>query len=164
MFSKSILRLSSARAFQTSSKRSLTIPFLSTLPQAPGGVKGTVNDAYKPPAPHKTHGSYHWDFERVVAVGMMPLVGTALASGNISTVGDSILASLLLAHVYVGFQSCIIDYIPKRVYGKNHNYAMYLLTLGSLFSAVGIYKLEAEEIGIIGAVKQLWNHKEEKKA
>lgn len=164
MLSKSILRFSTARAFHSTAKKSLTIPFLSTLPQAPGGVKGTVNDAYVPPPSHKTHGSLHWDFERVIAISMVPLVTIPLATtGSISSVADSLLSSVLLAHCYVGFQSCIIDYIPKRVYGKNHNYAMYLLTLGSVLSALGIYKLQTEENGVVGILKKFWASDREEK-
>lgn len=146
-----------SRGIQRTATRSLTIPFLSTLPQKAGGVEGTPNDAYVPPAVDKMHGSYHWDFERALAVSMVPLMTIPLAAGgSISTVADSLLACVLLGHVYVGFQSCIIDYIPKRVYGKNFNYAMYLLSLGSVISAVGIYKLETEEDGVVGVLTNLW--------
>lgn len=163
MFSRS-LQLAHKRAFQTTAKKSLTIPFLSTLPQTPGGVKGDVNDAYVPPAPEKIHGSLHWDFERVVAISMVPLVTVPLAaSGSISTALDTMLASMLLCHCYVGFQSCIIDYIPARVYGKNHNYAMYLLGFGSIISVFGIYQIETKENGIIGILTSLWTKPTEKK-
>lgn len=155
-----------ARGLQRTTTRSLTIPFLSTLPQKPGGVQGTPNEAFVPPPVDKLHGSYHWDFERCIAVAMIPLVMTQLATeGGAPQIADAMLATVLLGHVYSGFQSCIIDYIPKRVYGKNHNYAMYLLTLGSVFSAVGIYKLETEEHGIIGVLTTIWKaQKPEKEA
>ncbi|QLL31911.1 hypothetical protein HG536_0C00780 [Torulaspora globosa] len=152
---------------QRTATRAFTIPFLSKLPQKAGGVEGTPNDAYVPPAVDKMHGSYHWDFERALAVAMVPLAVTQLASGGSAPqVADAVLASVLLGHVYIGFQSCIIDYIPRRVYGRNYNYAMYLLTLGSVFSAVGIYKLETEENGVIGVLTSLWkagSGREEKK-
>lgn len=151
-------------AFHSTAKKSLTIPFLSTLPQKAGGVSGTSDDAFVPPPVDKMHGSYHWDFERVLAVSLIPLVTVPLATGgSFISVTDSLLASVLLAHVYVGFQSCIIDYIPKRVYGKNFNYAMYLLTLGSLVSAIGVYKLETEENGLIGVITSLWGSKKNEK-
>lgn len=165
MFQRSVLNgFATRRALQCTARRSLTIPFLPTLPQKAGGVDGTPNDAYKPPAVDKMHGSYHWDFERALAVAMVPLVTIPLATGgSISTVADSLLASVLLGHLYVGFQSCIIDYVPARVYGKSHNYAMYLLTLGSLFSVLGIYKLETEENGIVGVLSHLWTADREPK-
>ncbi|BAP72654.1 Succinate dehydrogenase [ubiquinone] cytochrome b small subunit [Kluyveromyces marxianus] len=163
MLSRTI-KLTQTRAFQTTAKKNLTIPFLSTLPQAPGGVTGQVNEAYVAPPPEKLHGSLHWNFERALAISLVPLVTVPLATtGSISTALDATLASVLLAHCYVGLQSCIIDYIPARVYGKNHNYAMYLLGIGSVFSAVGIYQIETKEGGIMGVVKNLWTKPAEEK-
>lgn len=165
MLPRTIFRTSLNRAFHTTAKRSLTIPFLSTLPQKPGGVEGTPNDAFIPPPPSKLHGSYHWDFERFLAVSMVPLVALPLAtSGSISTVADTLLSTILIGHLYVGFQSCIVDYISARVYGKNHNRAMFLLSLGTLLSLIGVYKLETEENGTIGVLTSLWkaDKKEEK--
>lgn len=147
------------------SLRHFTIPFLPTLPQNPGGVKGTVNDNLVHPKVDKFHASYHWNFEKVIAVGLIPLVSMSLINGgSLSTFIDLGLSYTLLMHCYVGFQSCIIDYIPKRVYGVWHNRAMYLLTLGSLLSIIGIYDMNFNEknSGTVGLTSKLWSAKSEK--
>ncbi|KAF8004206.1 hypothetical protein HF325_001654 [Metschnikowia pulcherrima] len=130
---------------------------LKTIPQPPGDIVGTVNDAYVPPKPLKTHGSLHWTAERLVAVGMVPLVATSFTSTT-SVMLDTTLSAFLLFHCYVGFQSCIIDYIPKRVYGSLHNFVMYLLTFGTGVAGYGIYEIEQkEEGGVAGIVYKLWH-------
>ncbi|ANZ75109.1 BA75_02169T0 [Komagataella pastoris] len=130
---------------------------IQTIPQPPGYIVGTVNDAYVPPAPHKTHGSYHWVTEKIIAVGMVPLTITPFVTGVSTPVLDSLLAGSLLIHCYAGFQSCIIDYIPLRVYGKFHHYAMYLLGLGTALAGYGIYQIEKKEKeGLVGIIKRLW--------
>ncbi|CAI5757561.1 unnamed protein product [Candida verbasci] len=128
---------------------------IKTIPQPPGYVVGTVNDAYIPPKPHKLEGSYHWTAERLVSIGLVPLTLAPLFTG-VSTLLDSTLSALLLYHCYAGFQSCIIDYIPKRVYGNYFNYAMYLLTFGTGIAGYGIYKIEEKEGGVTKLVGKLW--------
>lgn len=127
-----------------------------TIPQPPGNIVGTVNDAYVAPPPDKKHGSWHWTLERVVAIGLVPLVGASFTLG-LTAVLDTTLLAALLVHCYTGFQSCIIDYIPTRVYGAYHNYAMYLLTFGSGVAAYGIYDMEKrEEGGLTGVVSRIF--------
>lgn len=137
--------------------RSFTIPFLPAIPQPPGNIVGTVNDAFVPPPIDKGHGSHHWTGERIVTIAMLPLTILPLATGHAGLVVDGVMSCLVLAHAQAGFQSCIIDYIPKRVYGKYHDYAMYLLYLGTLVSTVGVYKIETTtEGGVSGMVKDLF--------
>lgn len=153
-----ISRLGLNRLIQSSSlaRAGLLARSLKTIPQPPGGVVGTVNDAYVPPKPEKTHGSYHWTSEKIVTIGMLPLIASSFA-GTTSTVLDTALSAFLLYHVHSGFQSCIIDYIPKRVYGSLHDYAMYLLTFGSGVAAYGIYHIEQkEEGGLAGVVAKIY--------
>lgn len=126
------------------------------IPQLPGGVAGNVNDAYVPPKPAKSHGSLHWTTERIVAVGLLPLVGSSFA-GSTSAILDTALAAFMLYHVHSGFQAIIIDYIPKRVYGPLHNFAMYLLTFGTGVAGYGIYEIEQkEEGGVAGVVSRVF--------
>lgn len=130
---------------------------IKTIPQPPGHIVGTVNDAYVPPKADKKHGSWHWTSERIVAVGLVPLVGSSFMSTS-SVLLDTTLSAFLLFHCYTGFQSCIIDYIPKRVYGVYHNFAMYLLTFGTGVAGYGIYEMEQrEEGGLGGIVSRLWH-------
>ncbi|KAI5961718.1 SDH4 [Candida margitis] len=128
---------------------------IKTIPQPPGFIVGTVNDAYVGPKPHKLEGSYHWTLERLVSAGLVPLVLAPMLTGA-STFVDSTLSALLLYHCYAGFQSCIIDYIPKRVYGSWFNYAMYLLTFGTGVAGYGIYEIEKKEGGVSTIISKLW--------
>ncbi|GMM57921.1 protein [Maudiozyma humilis] len=153
------MNIASRRAFQTSAKKCLTIPFLPVLAQKPGGVVGTPNDAFVPPKANKAEGSVHWWLEKAFAVTTLPLAATALVTGPLGTTCDSIFSVALLGYCYMEFHSCITDYIPKRVYGNYHNYALYLLGGGSLLSLVGIYKLETENDGVTGFAKSLWTGK-----
>lgn len=142
-----------------SSRASLLKPVmlrgLKTIPQPPGYIVGTVNDAYVPPPAKKSEGSLHWTMERAVAIAMVPLAVAPFFTGA-STLLDSSLATLMLYHVHSGFQACIIDYIPKRVYGSLHNYAMYLLAFGTGVAGYGVYQIENKEGGFASIIKKLW--------
>lgn len=153
------LGLMSRRTFQTSAKKCLTIPFLPVLPQKPGGVVGTPNDPYTPPPMSKAEGSYHWWLEKAFAITTLPLAATTIVTGPLSTTYDSVFSIALLGYCYMEFHSCITDYIPKRVYGNFHNYALYLLGGGSLISLFGIYQLETKGDGVTGLVHSLWTGK-----
>lgn len=135
--------------------RPLLVRGIKTIPQPPGNIVGTVNDAYVPPPPKKSEGSYHWTSERIVSFALVPLAAAPFFTGA-STLVDSTLATFLLYHVYAGFQSCIIDYIPKRVYGPIHNYAMYLLAFGTGVAGYGVYQIENKEGGFGQIIAKLW--------
>jgi hypothetical protein len=47
------------------------------------------------------HGSYHWDIERITAIGLMPLLATTLSGGPSSAV-DMALGVVLPLHVHMG--------------------------------------------------------------
>lgn len=152
-----------AAAFHTSASKKFDIPFLKQIPQPPGYIVGTVNDAYTAPHASKSHGSLHWTAERIIAISMVPLATVPFVTGSFAPVLDATLSILILAHAWIGFQSCIIDYIPKRVYGKQHDYAMYLLTFGTFIAGYGIYLIESKDVGLTGLLGKLWSKPEEKK-
>lgn len=130
---------------------------LGTIPQPPGGIVGGVNDPVAVPPADRSHGSYHWSFERLIVLGMVPLAMTPLVGGSLTPVLDATLGSLILMHSHLGFQSCIIDYIPKRVYGRWHSAAMYFLYAGSATALYGVYQMETNDIGLTLALSEIWN-------
>lgn len=65
--------------------------------------KGTVNDPTEFPTPSKTHGSYHWAFERLLSAGLVPLTAAAfVTSGSQYPVLDGILGVSLVMHSHIG--------------------------------------------------------------
>ncbi|ODV58283.1 CybS family protein [Ascoidea rubescens DSM 1968] len=130
---------------------------LKLIEQPPGYIVGTVNDAFIPPPADFYHGAYHWSYERIIGLTMIPLTIAPFVSSVDYPLMDSFLSVLLLLHCNAGFQSCIIDYIPKRVYGIWHKFAMNLLLLGTVVSSYGIYLMETEDIGLTGLISKLWS-------
>lgn len=126
------------------------------VPQPPGYIKGTVNDAQPVPKADRFHGSYHWTYERIITVGLVPLTVWPFITGSLPPMADTALGVLLVAHCQSGFGSCITDYIPKRRFPKLHPASFYLLYAGSAVALYGIYRLETEEEGLVGAAKALW--------
>mgnify|MGYP004711994959 FL=1 len=130
--------------------------FITKIPQPPGNIVGTVNDAYVPPAPSKLHGSYHWTSERAVAIGLVPLTLIPILSGSTNAI-DATLAGLLLYHCHAGWEACITDYVQKRYYGKWHDAAKGLLLFGTAVAGYGVYEIETkEEKGFSTILSKLW--------
>lgn len=66
----------------------------------------------------KAHGAYHWAFERAISVALIPLTIAPFAAGSLNPVTDAVFAAALIIHSHIGFESCVIDYIPTRKYGS----------------------------------------------
>ncbi|KAI1074885.1 CybS-domain-containing protein [Whalleya microplaca] len=136
-------------AFHASSRRSL-------LPPGPQVIKGTVNDPAPVPDPHPSHGSYHWTFERAVAVGLVPLTVAPFAAGTLNPGLDAILCSLMLVHSHLGLQSVIVDYVPTRQFPKSRKAAMWALNVATALVGIGLYEFETNDVGVTEAVKRVW--------
>ncbi|EEP77984.1 succinate dehydrogenase cytochrome b small subunit [Uncinocarpus reesii 1704] len=135
--------------FHATSKRDI-------LPPEPQVVKGTVNDAAPIPPTSPTHGSYHWDFERLVAISLIPLTITPFAAGSLNPVTDAILCGALVLHSHIGFQALIVDYLPARRVPKTRALCVWALRLATLTVAVGLYEFETNDVGITEAIKRIW--------
>lgn len=123
----------------------------------PGNIIGTVNDAYVPPEADITHGSFEWAYERMVILGMTPLVVFPFIAGVDYPIADATLAILIALHARYGLKSCIIDYIPIRKFGIWHKIAMFMLNFGTWVSVYGIYIIETEQNGICNLIKSFWH-------
>lgn len=122
----------------------------------PGIVIGTVNDAYVHPEPDYVHGSYHWTYERIIGVSLVPLTIAPFTVGLDMPLLELLLGTLLTVHSYYGFQSCIIDYIPKRRFRGWHTLAMRTLKFGSCVALYGLYELETDGSGLFELSRQTW--------
>lgn len=122
----------------------------------PGNIVGTVNDAYVPPEYCPPEGSFHWAYERIVTVSMVPLMAFPFVGGVEYPIVDALMSTLVLAHCRYGIQSCIVDYIPLRRFQGWHKLALALLNVGTGVSMYGIYKLETEDNGAWDLVIKLW--------
>ncbi|KAH8919566.1 hypothetical protein BT69DRAFT_1266500 [Atractiella rhizophila] len=133
--------------------------FISTaskMPEAtPTYIKGDVNDATTFPPPSRTHGSYHWTFERLLSASLIPMVGATFVS-SAHPVLDGLLSVALVFHSHIGFDSCVVDYLHERkfpVIGPIAKWAVRILTGGVL---VGVYQFNTNDIGLTEFIKRIW--------
>ena len=118
---------------------------------------GTANEAAPLPTPDSMHGAYHWTFERVVSAALIPVTIAPFAGVSMYPVADAALAGLIIIHSHVGFQSCIVDYLPSGRVPKTRTAFEWLLRLGSLVVAYGFYEFETNDVGLVEGVKRLWH-------
>ncbi|KAJ3798270.1 SDHD, membrane anchor subunit of succinate dehydrogenase [Lentinula aff. detonsa] len=112
----------------------------------PGGpiYKGTVNDPTTFPPPSKTHGSYHWAFERLLSAALVPMTVTAFAtSGTNYPLFDGILGLSLIIHSHIGFP----------VFGPIIRWTLRAATVGTM---VGVYQFNTNDIGLTELIAKVW--------
>ena len=157
LFSSNSIGLAGCKQWKRGLSLIPKLPNLRKIPQPPGYVEGTVNEPYKPPQTDFYEGSYHWTYERIISFSLIPLGMTSFIGGAEHPIIDAIFSLALLFHCHMGLKSCIIDYIPKRVYGFWYKFASLLLTTGTFIGVYGIYLLETVGNGFSDLIKSLWN-------
>jgi len=138
-----------ATAFHTTARKSLLAP-------PPQRVEGTVNDPAPVPETSPSHGSYHWTFDRVVAASLIPLTVAPFAAGSLNPTLDAILAATLLIHSHTGFQSIVIDYIPKKRMPGIRKLFVWGVNAATAVVGLALYEFETTDVGLVEAIKRIW--------
>ncbi|KAL4072000.1 CybS-domain-containing protein [Scleroderma yunnanense] len=166
MAASTLLRAPLSRTFASASGRnvlrSLQVRYTATssTQYVPGGpiYKGTVNDPTTFPPPSKTHGSYHWAFERLLAASLVPMTAAAfVTSGSSYPVLDGLLGISLVMHSHLGFDSILVDYLHPRKFsflGPLMKWTLRTATLGVL---VGVYQFNTNDIGLTELIAKVWH-------
>ncbi|KAI9495594.1 CybS-domain-containing protein [Zychaea mexicana] len=101
------------------------------------------------------HGAYLWTLERVGAVGLIPLFTTQAIYGA-HPICDGLLGVILPFHLYLGMESCIIDYVPKREYPRMHRAANWALMGTTGLVMWGCFEFNTNEIGLTELIQRCW--------
>lgn len=104
------------------------------------GKKPAVEEGYE-------FGAFHWNMERGAAIALIPLISTQFVYGAHPVV-DGLLGVVLPYHIYMGLDSCITDYIPKRVYPRLHKFSNWTLAGSTGLVMWGCYEFNTNDIGI----------------
>ncbi|KAG5513994.1 hypothetical protein PMAC_000616 [Pneumocystis sp. 'macacae'] len=125
-------------------------------PAPPQIVIGSVNDPSPVPTPSPMHGSYHWTFERLISISLVPLVMAPFVGSSTNLIFDAGLSLALIVHSHIGFDTCITDYFPKREYGSFSTFMRWLLRGATSLVFVGLYEFETNDVGITEGIKRIW--------
>jgi len=136
-------------AFHTTKK-------LQILPAGPQVIDGDVNEPTPVPPANPVHGSYHWSFERLFALSLVPLTMAPFVGGSLNPVMDSVFTLVVVLHSHIGFQSCIIDYFPRRTMPGLHKALRWFLTGTTTLVLYGFYEFETNDVGVTEAIKRIW--------
>ena len=144
------------------------------MPPGPQVIEGGVNDPAPVPPPSSIHGSYHWSFERLLSIGLIPLTLAPFAAGAVSPVLDSILVFSIIVHSHIGFQSvlllvnlvvalliptraCITDYFSTLKWPRLRKFFDWTLNIVTVLVAYAFYEFETNDVGLAEGIKRIWH-------
>ncbi|KAG9327822.1 hypothetical protein KVV02_000268 [Mortierella alpina] len=128
---------------------------------ATGQTSADVTDVYKAVpyktiAPDQVHGSYHWDFERLLSISMIPLLAASAINGA-HPITDGLLGVVIPIHSHMGFDAMITDYLHPGKVGVYGNKAfVWGLRGATVLVLVGCYQFNTADIGLTELVKKAW--------
>lgn len=115
-----------------------------------------ANDAAPVPSPEPSHGSYHWTFERLISAGLIPLTLAPFAAGSLNPTIDALLCGAILIHSHIGFQSVIIDYLPRKRVPTLRLIFWWALRAATVTVGIGLYEFETNDVGLTEAIRRIW--------
>ena len=111
---------------------------------------------YKLPTPNQVEGSYHWDFDRLLSVSMIPLFAVSAINGA-HPITDGLLGVVVPIHAHMGFDSMVTDYLhPGKVGVLGNKVFTWTLRGATLLVLVGCYQFNTADVGLTELVKKAW--------
>jgi succinate dehydrogenase (ubiquinone) membrane anchor subunit len=106
--------------------------------------------------PDKMHGSYHWQFERLLSVATVPLCTVPIFTGPSHT-ADFLLGFVIPLHCHLGFGQIVTDYLNVRKIGVLGNRLVMAGLYGATaLSIYGLFQFNTKDVGITEFVRNLW--------
>ncbi|KAG0038742.1 membrane anchor subunit of succinate dehydrogenase, Sdh4 [Podila clonocystis] len=129
----------------------------ATQGQSPASVTDVYKQQpYKIPTPNQLHGSYHWDFERLLSISMVPLLAASAINGA-HPITDGLLGVVVPIHCHVGFDAMVTDYLHPAKAGVWGNRAcVWTLRGATVLALIGCYQFNTNDIGLTELVKKAW--------
>ncbi|KAF8927731.1 CybS-domain-containing protein [Dissophora ornata] len=160
--SRSTPSLRMAAALRSSTSLNARVYFhASRSTAAAGDSPADVTEVYKAVAyknipPNQVHGSYHWDFERLLTVSMIPLFAVSAINGA-HPITDGLLGVVVPIHAHMGFDAMVTDYLHPGKVGVFGNKAIsWTLRGATLLVLVGCYQFNTADVGLTELVKKAW--------
>ncbi|CAG8648075.1 13003_t:CDS:2, partial [Dentiscutata heterogama] len=119
-------------------------------------IKGTVNEAVVLPPKDKVAGSYHWDFERLLSISLIPLTIASVIKGA-HPITDLCFGVILPFHCHIGFDAIITDYFPPHRSPGSNKVLTWSLRGATLIVLYGCYEFNTNDVGMTELVKKVWN-------
>ncbi|RIB20112.1 CybS-domain-containing protein [Gigaspora rosea] len=119
-------------------------------------IKGSVNEAVALPPRDKVAGSYHWDFERLLSLTLIPLTIASVLKGA-HPITDLGLGVILPFHCHIGFDAMITDYFPHRRNPVLNTVFAWGLRGATLIALYGCYEFNTNDVGLTELVKKVWH-------
>lgn len=111
---------------------------------------------YKAINPNQLHGSYHWDFERLLSVAMIPLFAASAFQGA-HPITDGLLGVVVPIHAHIGFDAMITDYLhPGKAGVLGNKLCVWGLRGATVLVLVGCYQFNTADVGLTELIKRAW--------